>query len=339
MRDSGHPILLLVASDESATALSWESILIERFGGCDVLPAGELPELLFAGLVERQIVVLSQAALSEMDSTSIESIRGILESGLLVVLDLPTEAWAVAAGLRTVGRAALPVRWPETRWSVWGEGRSASQSTSPSALAPITPPPFDPGLEYLVQRPLGHGVRNVGTPMGLPAVWWKPEGQGGWISLSLPLAEFVEQVRNAPELEETQGDRWASAMVESTLDPNIFPKPLPRVWPRATPAAPGDDDSRAVALARGKVAWKVRDDGNGGYHIQILGASGAAATELAMPLDWRGQVLADWNTDWTGARSRKVLGPRRAWRLIATPAGPGLMNCSYRPVQNSSPWR
>jgi hypothetical protein len=179
----------------------------------------------------------------------------------------------------------------------------------------------------------------VGAPLDLPTAWWSPAGRGGWLSLSLPLAEFIAELRASPRLDAREQTLWASAMVESTLDPDVFALPLPRVWPRATPSAPRNGAEGDRLRARRGVHWELEREGEGSYRLTLRGPGTAEPLEIALPLEWRGQVLADWNSDWEGANSRKVLGPRREWRLIRAPQGEGILRYRYTPAQDSVPWR
>jgi hypothetical protein len=203
------------------------------------------------------------------------------------------------------------------------------------------PPPLylDLELRYLVQRPRSRGVRNVGTPFGVPSVWWKPEGAGGFVSLGVPLPELVEGIQGHSDLDAQQRQRWRSAAVESTLDPDVFPRLYPRVWLRSTPSQASSPANEALVEARARLRWSVEAVGKEAHRLEILQSTPELELELALPLRWRGQILADWHCDWPGAQSRKVLGPQREWRVVRAPPQEGTLELRYRLAQGAVRWR
>ncbi len=292
----------------------------------------------------RELVVFTHAALAASDSADLRRASEPLRGGQLALLDRPMEFWESTAGLRDLGRQTLPSKWPEQRWSTWSPSPRPSRrdaadsphdatSLAPNSIAQL--PPLE--LEYLVLRPIAHGVRNVGRPLGLPTVWWKPEGQGGWITLGLPLAEILDAIRSHDELDQDSREHWASVVLESCLDPDIFPRPYPRVWPHAALDAPGE--AGPPHPTRATLNWSTHVNGAGGFRIEFERSSPGLELEFALPQRWRNQVLVDWDADWPGARSRKRVGYGREWRIVRAPEAEGSLELSYRLTEGNSPWR
>lgn len=333
-RDRGHPVLLVVAPDGDPDALAWEAILHERFGGCDLLDVGSWTPR--EDDAAREIAVFTSSALAGMDSLAAEALVPELERGLVAVLDRPTEHWGRRAGLRNLGTAPLPSGGTRHQWSV-ESGEEIGPGSPSSATAGLSAGKLETrGLQYLVLRPGEHGVRNVGTPLGVPVVWWKAVGAGGWLSQGLPLPELYRGIEASGTTDGSRRRASESLLVESCFTADVFPHPFPRIWTLPTPGSPGDEGSVHDEARPGEVLWHFERKPGGRVVVEIR--NGSPESELAVPVEWHGQVLADWTAEWKGAASRKVRGPRGEWRLIRLSGGDLQLDLRYRPSPGAARW-
>ncbi len=342
-RETGHPILLIHAqksgNEEAKNDRVWAETLESTFGGCDLWGSARFAaSVKHDSLSNRLLVVFTHAALSELDTLTIERVNEYVKRGGIAFLDTPPEPWATAAGLRAVftrEREELP--WPQALSWHTGAPNSSNWNTAESSegALPGSLPPAPLRFTQLGFRPASYGLRSVGSPFGMSSIWWTSRGKGGWISEALCLPCLLQALARDSSLSEIRRAQWRAAIVHALLAPDIFPLPIPHVGDSPFSPPPTADRLEEWRALRMGVHLAPTWQAPRTLHLRVSVPSQNFTAAVAVPLRWRGRSLSDWTSSWSKTQSKSAQHGGQDWRLFSVPAGESTLDLRYSPTR----WR
>ncbi|HKI85032.1 MAG TPA: hypothetical protein VKA63_11935 [Candidatus Krumholzibacteria bacterium] len=339
-RETGHPILLVHAdragSDELRNDRLWRELIDSTLGGCDLMGTAR-----FAAspaqktLNDRILVVLTHAAMAELDTLSLGKLGAFVEQGGIAMLDTPEGPWAKTAGLRILfSKEHDQLSWPaQLGWETGSSISSAFDANAPGQKAmPASLPPLSIHFVQSGLRPVSYGLRSVGNPFGMSSIWWTSRGQGGYLSQALCLPRLLRALEKSSTLGEQREAQWRTAIIDALLSPDIFPLPFPRLWPQPCDRSLSSLSQPEWRQFRREIhflpSWQAPRTLQ--LKLEVPGEDFRAA--IALPRRWRDRTLSDWNSSFPRPKSQRVEAGGREWRLVCLPPGESTLTLSYRPT-------